>query len=99
MSMAYRRAKDLPFAIEFLEHTAETVPMDDRSFDTVVTTWTLCSVPDIAVALREMRRVLKPGGTLLFAEHGTAPDIAVRSWQDSSEGGRFGKACVRTGKT
>src|SRR3546814_18675891 len=49
-------------SIEFLEHTAETVPMDDRSFDTVVTTWTRCSVPDIAVALREMRRVLKPGG-------------------------------------
>src|SRR3546814_2767665 len=63
MSMAYRRAKDLPFAIEFLEHTAASVPMADRTFDTVVTTWTLCSVPDIAVALRAIRRVLNPGGT------------------------------------
>src|SRR3546814_18191734 len=56
--------------------------MDDQSFDAVVTTWTLCSVSDIAVALREMQRVLKPGGTLVFAEHGTAPNIAVRTWQD-----------------
>ena len=82
ISMACRRAKDLPFSIEFLERTAETIPMHDRSFDTVVTTWTLCSVSDIGSALHEMRRVLKPGGLLLFAEHGTAPDAAVRSWQD-----------------
>src|SRR3546814_17300246 len=82
MSKAYRRAKDLPFVVEFLERTAETIPMDDQSFDAVVTTWTLCSVSDIAVALREMQRVLKPGGTLVFAEHGSAPNIAVRTWQN-----------------
>lgn len=82
MSMACRRAIDLPFTVEFLECTAETIPMDDRSFDTVVTTWTLCSVSDVAAALREMRRMLKPDGLLLFAEHGAAPDRAVRSWQD-----------------
>lgn len=82
MSMAYRRAKDLPLAVEFLDCAAEAIPMDDRSFDTVVTTWTLCSVSDVVAALREMRRVLKPGGPLLFAEHGAAPDRAVRTWQD-----------------
>ena len=82
MSMAYRRARGLPFTVEFLDRTAETIPMDDQSFDTVVTTWTLCSVSDPRVALREMRRVLKPGGRLLFAEHGAAPDAHVRSWQD-----------------
>src|SRR3546814_19490025 len=56
LSKAYRRAKDLPFVVEFLERTAETIPMDDQSFDAVVTTWTLCSVSDIDVALREMQR-------------------------------------------
>src|SRR3546814_6059136 len=82
LSKAYRRAKDLPFVVEFLERTAETITMDDQSFDAVVTTWTLCSVSDIAVALREMQRVLKTGGTLVFAEHGTAPHLALRTWQD-----------------
>lgn len=82
MSMAYRRAKGAPFSIEFLDCTAEKMPMDDRSFDTAVMTWTLCSVSDPETVLRELRRILKPNGTLLFAEHGTAPDAAVRFWQD-----------------
>src|SRR3546814_13527450 len=85
LSKAYRRAKDLPFVVEFLERTAETIPMDDQSFDAVVTTWTLCSVSDIAVALREMQRVLKPGGTLLFAEHG--PEFGSASWRKG--GGQY----------
>ena len=82
MNMAWRRARGAPFAIEFLARTAEAIPMDDRSFDTVVTTWTLCSVSDLGRALQEMRRVLKPGGILLFAEHGVAPQATVRSWQE-----------------
>lgn len=82
IDMAYRRARIAPFPVKFLERTAEAIPMDDRSFDTVVITWTLCSVQDAEKALREMRRVLKPDGRLLFAEHGSAPHSAVRFWQE-----------------
>ena len=55
--------------VSFLEASAETIPLDDRTVDTVVTTWTLCSIPQAATALLEMRRVLRPGGRLLFVEH------------------------------
>ena len=68
--------------VEFVEGSAEAVPLEDASVDTVVTTWTLCSIPDAPRALREMRRVLKPGGRLLFVEHGLANDANVRWWQD-----------------
>jgi len=68
--------------VELLELPAEKIPMADASFDTVVTTFTLCTIPDAVAALREMRRVLKPGGRLLFCEHGLAPDASVRRWQD-----------------
>ena len=68
--------------VNFIEASAEAIPLDDRSIDTVVTTWTLCSIPDAAMALTEMRRVLQPGGKLLFVEHGMAPDRNVRRWQD-----------------
>jgi ubiquinone/menaquinone biosynthesis C-methylase UbiE len=68
--------------VGFIEASAETIPLDDRSVDTVVTTWTLCSIPEAATALGEMRRVLRPNGRLLFVEHGMAPDKNVRRWQD-----------------
>jgi ubiquinone/menaquinone biosynthesis C-methylase UbiE len=67
---------------ELIEGSAEALPMEGKSIDTVVTTWTLCTIPDVALALREMRRVLKPSGQLLFVEHGRSPDAKVRRSQD-----------------
>jgi ubiquinone/menaquinone biosynthesis C-methylase UbiE len=66
----------------FLEVSAEGIPLDDQSVDTVVTTWTLCTIPQAGTALSEARRVLRPGGRLLFVEHGLSPDASVRRWQD-----------------
>ena len=59
----------------------QLLPFADDSFDAALSTWTLCTIPDPAAALRELRRVLKPGGTLHFLEHGLAPDERVRRWQ------------------
>jgi ubiquinone/menaquinone biosynthesis C-methylase UbiE len=68
--------------VEFVEGSAEAIPLENGSVDTVVTTWTLCSVPNAGRTLREMSRVLKPTGRLLFVEHGRAPDPNVQWWQD-----------------
>lgn len=81
LDMATRKRAQAGFPVEFLERSAEELPLASGSIDTVVTTWTLCSVPDPARALREARRVLKPGGALLFAEHGHAPEASVLCWQ------------------
>jgi len=59
----------------------QSLPFDDRSFDVALSTWTLCTIPDVATALKEVRRVLRPGGQLHFLEHGLAPDERVRRWQ------------------
>jgi len=80
--MARRRATDSSICVTFLEASAEAIPLEGSSVDTVVMTWTLCSIADASEALREMRRVLKPSGQLLFVEHGQAPEESVRKWQD-----------------
>jgi len=61
--------------------SSESLPMADASFDAVVSTWTLCSIPDVESALQEIRRVLKPGGRFYFVEHGLSPDPKVAKWQ------------------
>jgi ubiquinone/menaquinone biosynthesis C-methylase UbiE len=81
LRMASRRLPGAPFPVDLLQGSAEEIPLADGSVDTVVTTWTLCSIPDVAKALREARRVLRPGGSLLFVEHGHAPDASVAAWQ------------------
>ena len=64
----------------------QDLPIDDASADAVLCTWSLCTIPDPVAAVREMRRVLRPGGSLHFVEHGRAPDEAVRRWQDRLNG-------------
>ena len=80
--LAQRRSARAGIAVELVGLSAERLPLPDDSFDTVVCTYTLCSIPDPAAALDEVRRVLKPGGRFLFCEHGRAPDPAVARWQD-----------------
>jgi ubiquinone/menaquinone biosynthesis C-methylase UbiE len=82
LRMAADRVADATVPVELLQASAEAVPLEDASIDTVVTTWTLCTIPDAHRALAEMRRVLKPGGALLFVEHGRAPEPGVALWQD-----------------
>lgn len=77
-----RRVPHTEIPVNFMEASAEAIPLDDNSIDTVVTTWTLCTIPGAAAALTEMRRVLRPRGKLLFVEHGLSPDRGVRWWQD-----------------
>jgi ubiquinone/menaquinone biosynthesis C-methylase UbiE len=80
--MAGQRAQGVRVPIEFLAAPAEAIPLPDASVDTVVTTWTLCTIADPVRALREMRRVLRGDGRLIFVEHGRSPDARVRHWQD-----------------
>lgn len=80
-ALARKRSRRLGLPVELLQLSAEELPVPSGSFDTVVCTYTLCSVQDPHQALREMRRVLRPGGRLLFAEHGLAPDAPVARWQ------------------
>ena len=82
LAMAAKRADKVSFVTELVNAPAEDMPFESASFDTVLTTWTLCSVGEPLVALAEMRRVLKPDGRLVFVEHGLARSPAVVAWQN-----------------
>jgi SAM-dependent methyltransferase len=79
--LAEKRVKATPVPVQRSGLNGQSLPFADHSFDAALSTWTLCTIPDVAAALREVRRVLKPGGTLHFLEHGLAPDERVRVWQ------------------
>jgi len=70
-----------PVEVEVIDLPGEDIPLDDDSTDTIVLTYTACTIPDVTAALEQMRRVLKPSGRLLFSEHGLSPDSGVAKWQ------------------
>ena len=80
--LARERIAQAGLDVELLALSAEQIPLPDASVDTVLMTYTLCTIPDPLAALKEMRRVLAPGGRLLYCEHGRAPDASVRRWQE-----------------
>ena len=79
--LARKRMRKAGIDVHFLTLSAEAIPAPAASFDTLVMTYTLCSIPDPVKAVAEMKRVLKPAGRLLFCEHGLAPDASVQKWQ------------------
>ena len=72
----------LNFSFDFIKASAENIPEDNDTFDSIVITYTLCSISDLSKTFEEIRRVLKPGGTLIFCEHGKAPDASIAKWQN-----------------
>ena len=81
LAIARRRAAAAGVRAEFLQGSATAIPFANNTVDTVLMTWTLCSIADPLAALREMRRVLKPDGKLLFVEHGLSPEPGIERWQ------------------
>jgi ubiquinone/menaquinone biosynthesis C-methylase UbiE len=81
-AMARKNAAGLPFPVSFIRLPGEKIPLETASVDTVLVTYTLCTIPDIHQALYQMRRVLKPRGQLIFCDHGLAPDREVQKWQN-----------------
>lgn len=80
--LAHQRVADSSTPVEYLGLDGEQVPLDEGEIDSVLITWTLCTIPDAHQALTEIGRVLRPGGTMHFVEHGRAPDDKVARWQD-----------------
>ena len=83
LALAEKNRVPVDFDIELIEAPAESIPLDNNSADSAIITYTLCTIPSVLQALEEVRRVLKPGGRLIFCEHGAAPDRNVRRWQDA----------------
>ena len=94
-NLAGGRIGESDIEVEFIDLPGEQIPLDNSSVDTVLVTYTLCTIPDAVAALEGMRRVLKPGGKLLFCEHGKAPDENVLRWQNrlNSTWARIGGGC------
>jgi ubiquinone/menaquinone biosynthesis C-methylase UbiE len=81
LHMARNRIAEARLPVSMIRASAEQLPFADAIFDTIIMTWTLCSIPNPVTALIEMRRVLKPGGNLVFVEHGLSPELRVSRWQ------------------
>lgn len=82
LAMAEARSRGLPLEVQLIQALGENLPMDDKSADTVVVTYALCTIPQPRAALGEIRRILKPGGCLVFVEHGQSGDPHCRRWQE-----------------
>lgn len=93
--LAGERIKQSPVEVAVVGSDGQQLPIEDASADAALCTWTLCTIPDPVAAIREVRRVLRPGGALHFVEHGRAPDEPVRRWQDRLNGiqQRLGGGC------
>ena len=79
--LAEKRVAGSPVKVDRSGLDGQALPFEDGSFDCALSTWTLCTIPDVEAALAEVRRVLRPGGSLHFVEHGLAPDASVQGWQ------------------
>ena len=91
--LAGARLAESPVVVDFVGLDGQSLDLEDDSVDAALSTWTLCSIPDARAAVREIGRVLRPGGTFHFAEHGRAPDGKVRKWQDRLNGVQQRVAC------
>jgi ubiquinone/menaquinone biosynthesis C-methylase UbiE len=82
IQLAQEAVESVSLEVEFIDAAGDEIPLETDSVDTVLITYTLCTIPEPQAALQQMKRVLRPEGELLFCEHGAAPDEAVRRWQD-----------------